>query len=93
MSYVVYHKETTLLLGGHSKRYKSAAAAKGALTRAAKADPSLKPEEWAIAPAETFHTKIEKTKEVKNLIGGGIATIPVNTPHCCDPSTETYWSM
>jgi len=19
--------------------------------------------------------------------------IPVGTPHCCDPSTETYWSM
>lgn len=32
-------------------------------------------------------------KTVKNLMTGKEVQIPVNTPHCCDPSTETYYSM
>ena len=35
----------------------------------------------------------KKTKIVQNLIGGKLVRINVNTPACCDPSTETYWSM
>jgi len=33
-----------------------------------------------------------KTKIVTNLISGKLVRIAVNTPHYCDPSTETYWS-
>ena len=33
------------------------------------------------------------TKTVRNLMTGKPVVIPVNTPYCCDPSTETYWSM
>jgi hypothetical protein len=35
----------------------------------------------------------KKTKIVTNLQSGKLVRIPVNTPACCDPSTETYWSM
>ena len=33
------------------------------------------------------------TKVVKNLITGQMMVIAADTPRCCDPSTETYWSM
>jgi hypothetical protein len=33
------------------------------------------------------------TKTVKNLMTGEDVVIAEDTPHCCDPSTETYWSM
>lgn len=33
------------------------------------------------------------TKMVRNLMTGEMMEIPRGTPHCCDPSTETYWSM
>lgn len=36
---------------------------------------------------------VRKTKMVKNLITGADVEIDVNTPRCCDPSTDLYWSM
>lgn len=42
-------------------------------------------EEWINRPVEM--------KVVRNLMSGAEIEIPVDTPFCCDPSTETYWSM
>lgn len=33
------------------------------------------------------------TKTVRSLMTGEEVAIPVDTPRCCDPSTELYWSM
>ena len=33
------------------------------------------------------------TKIVTNLLSGRLVRIDKETPACCDPSTETYWSM
>jgi hypothetical protein len=33
------------------------------------------------------------TKTVSNLMSGKEIEIAVGTPLCCDPSSETYWSM
>ena len=33
------------------------------------------------------------TKIVTNIMTGKDIEIDYNTPHCCDPSSETYWSM
>jgi hypothetical protein len=33
------------------------------------------------------------TKWVKNLMTGQMMEISSDTPRCCDPSTEAYWSM
>jgi hypothetical protein len=33
------------------------------------------------------------TKWVKNLMTGQMIEIAADTPRCCDPSTEAYWSM
>lgn len=32
-------------------------------------------------------------KTVKNLMTGKEIEIPVDTPWCCNPASETYWSM
>ena len=32
-------------------------------------------------------------KTVRNMISGRELEIPIDTPLCCDPSSETYWSM
>ena len=34
-----------------------------------------------------------KTRKVVSLITGTELEIAYDTPMCCDPSTETYWSM
>lgn len=33
------------------------------------------------------------TKKVKNLMTGQEIEIPSNTPRCCDPASELYWTM
>lgn len=41
-----------------------------------------------------YHVEIEpKTKVVKNLMTGKSVEIDADTPWCCNPSSETYWSM
>jgi len=49
--------------------------------------------QFGYADAEYFHQHVEKTETKRNLITGKEFTQSVNTPRCCDPSTETYWSM
>lgn len=34
-----------------------------------------------------------KTRKVRNLMSGKEVEIAYDTPLCCDPSSETYWSM
>ena len=33
------------------------------------------------------------TKKVRSLMTGEEVEIAADTPRCCDPSSETYWSM
>jgi len=44
-------------------------------------------------PMIKFRQDDKRTKIVTNLMTKKLVRIPVNTPACCDPSTETYWSM
>jgi hypothetical protein len=56
---------------------------------------SIDRNDYAIAEYNDFKQNVEKTRHVKNLLnpdGKGI-DISVNTPNCCDPSTETYHCM
>ena len=45
------------------------------------------------ANAEAFFLNQTTMKTVTVLGTNTQIQIPVGTPHCCDPSTETYWSM
>ena len=47
---------------------------------------------YAILDHAAF-SRVEKTKTVVDLMSGKEIQIAVNTPLCCDPSTETYWCM
>lgn len=98
MSFVIYHKETTKLLRTlrqgywQDAKYATLGAAKAGLTLAVKKG-KAKREDYDIVDAATFHKSIEKQETKRNLLSGNEFTQPVNTPACCDPSTETYWSM
>lgn len=46
-----------------------------------------------VDPMPEFLANDKKTRIVEVLVGGKLARIGVNTPLCCDPSSETYWSM
>lgn len=71
-------------------RYDTARGAKIACTRLNK--------EWAtscfkVMTNEQFdYYYPTKMKKVKNLMSGVEIEIPEDTPLCCDPSSETYWS-
>jgi hypothetical protein len=73
-------------------------AAKAALTRFTKVGSTERiscesRNELAIAESNYFHAEIEKQETKRNLLSGKEFTQPVNTPLCCDPSSETYHSM
>ena len=95
MSYVIYNVLDTRI-ARHPKTnreyYKSLPAAKAALTVMLDKGMLNSDDFYAIANAVEFAKHIEKTKKVRNLMSGTIIEIPVNTPRCCDPSTELYWS-
>lgn len=54
-------------------------------------------ERWHVARDTRDHAKWlakrSKMKKVRNLMSGKEIEIAEDTPLCCDPSSETYWSM
>lgn len=40
-----------------------------------------------------YFIDVQPFKKVRNLMTGEEITIPADTPHSCDPSTELYWTM
>lgn len=48
---------------------------------------------YSVTDKATFLAIPIPMKKVKNLMSGKEIEIPVNTPRCCDPSTELYWTM
>ena len=109
MSYVIYEKSSTYIIGkpdrngvarpDHRKEYKTLSAAEAALTRICKAegllqtDPNYGRYRYAIAAKAYFHQNIEKQVKKKNLLTGKEFMEPANRPYYCSPSSETYWSM
>jgi len=103
MPYVVYHKDTTRYLCNHPgvktwrEHFATEGAAKAALTRelenTRQKQRPLCRDDFAISELSVFLTRLEKKETVKNLMSGKDVVQSVNTPLCCDPSSETYWSM
>lgn len=95
--FVLFEVETTKIVPVFSNgRWKDAifsteAAAKACATRLARAD-KLVLEDHSVMEMAEFR-KIEKTEMVRNLMTGAMVAQSVNTPLCCDVSSETYWSM
>ena len=97
MNYVIFEKATTqivrIMRNGlwQNAEYQTEAAARAGFTRLRKQG-KVHPMYFDILPYDEFF-KIEKTETRINLISGKPFTQRVNTPLCCDPSSETYWSM
>jgi hypothetical protein len=97
MSYVIFEKATTkivrIMRNGYWQDaiYQTEAAARAGFTRLRKQG-KVHPMYFDILPWAEF-AKIEKTETRVNLMSGKEFTQSVNTPLCCDPSSETYWSM
>lgn len=85
-NFVVYHRKSTQLL----KVFNLESAAKRSKTCMNRNAGS---EQYAYALEEVYYAEVVKTKKVRSLMTGEEIEIPSNTPYCCDPSTEQYWSM
>lgn len=49
---------------------------------------------YAVMESTLFEIRYPSgVRRVRNLMTGQEIDIPEDTPHCCDPSTERYWSM
>ena len=98
MSYVAYNKFTTRYLTKHPKvrtkkeSFASYGAAQAAITREANRG-VINKIDFLIAEKAVFHKSIELTESVTSLMSNKTVTQSVNTPLCCDPSSETYWSI
>jgi hypothetical protein len=99
MTYVIYDKESTAIVGGSGKSYKTIGAAKAAVSRmrnkisvsdaGSPHDPLFK---YGIAEINYFHQFIEHTVERVNIMTGKSFRERMNTPYHCSPSSESYWS-
>lgn len=81
MTYIVYHTKTL-------RAEKEYTYQKAAINYLAKLG-----EGYSVTDKATFLSIPVPMKKVRNLMSGIEIEIPVNTPRCCDPSSELYWSM
>ena len=108
MSFVIYDINTTYIkagIGASRARYardcgceefKTITAAKAAMTREKRIRPNHDMSNLAIAEKSEFHKTIEKSETIYSLMDTKHEhpiVQRVNTPACCSPDNETYWSM
>lgn len=94
MAYLVYNKATTLVMksGVYGRdQYRTEAAARAFLTRMVKM--GYRRDDYDVAEVGDYYNNIEQKVQVTNLMTGKKVMQSVNTPRCCDVSSETYWSM
>ena len=84
--FVVYHKASTQIL----KSFTKASAAKRSATCMNRNAGDVY---YTYADIETYEKRVVTRKKVRNLMTGQEIEIDSNTPRCCDPSSEAYWSM
>lgn len=86
---VAYKERTSISI----KEYETEGAARGALKRLVKSGKLQgRVEDYTVATREHL-AKVEKRITRHNLMSGKPISVGVNTPLCCDSSSETYWSM
>jgi len=92
MSYYIIAKGTGLIVTdgpNKTRAYNTFGAAKATRTRLCnKAGWSMN--ELNIVDVKTYRAP---QVTVKNLMNGKDVTIDANTPWCCNPASEAYWSM
>jgi hypothetical protein len=58
-----------------------------------KAEASRKQPKWKLGTPKPKKAPKRGYKWVQNLLTQKWIQIPTDTPYCCDPSMERYWSM
>ena len=48
---------------------------------------------YSVTDKATFLSLPVPMMKVRSLMTGEMVEIPVDTPWCCNPASETYWSM
>lgn len=98
MGYVAYEVESTKLLT--TRTFKSAAAAKAAVTRFLKKNfpetdvaATNLAAKYAVAERDVFYAAIEKRVPVENMMSGKTVYEGVNTPNYLSVGSEAYWQM
>jgi hypothetical protein len=93
MSYVLVNPHTQVR---HAPRnhgvYATEAAAKAALTRYKKTGVMDQNVNWQVMSYTDYVNQVPMIT-VTNLMSGKPVQIRADTPLCCDPSSETYWSQ
>jgi len=84
--FVVYHKASTKIL----KSFNLESSAKRSATCMNRKAGDVY---FTYADMKTYESRVITRKKVKNLMTGQEIEIDSNTPRCCDPSSEAYWSM
>lgn len=88
MYYIVFHKD----FPHQDKRYFNSAG--GAKRSATCSNRNAGRQVYEVLAETLFMIKYPVgMKTVKNLMTGQEIQIAEDTPYCCDPSTERYWSM
>ena len=92
MSYYVIVKATGLIATdgpNRTRSYKTFGSARATRTRLCNKSG------WSVSELSIVDTKHYQPRMVtrKNLMSGQEFQEDVNTPLCCSPSSETYWSM
>jgi hypothetical protein len=84
--FIVFHRTSTQMI----KSFASVSSAKRSMTCMNRNAGSY---QYEYTTDEDYHTRVVTKKTVKNLMTGQEVQIDSNTPRCCDPSSEAYWSM
>lgn len=86
MTFLVYQKATGQIV----RTFKLESSAKRSATCLNKA---LGDVYFTHADRETYERRTANRTVVKNLMTGKDIEIDSDTPWCCNPASETYWSM
>lgn len=89
MFYVVKTSSGKIVTEASRSSYKTERAAKASVTRLCNKASFFEGELKVVAAANYTAPMVTKV----NLITGKEYQEDVNTPNCCSPSSETYWSM
>lgn len=88
-NYIVFNLETKQRYNPTTRPIETEKGAKTIMTKLTKktgqSHTYFTREEWINRPVEM--------KTVRSLMTGVEVEIPVDTPWCCNPASETYWSM
>ena len=85
-TFVIYNNQTLQAVKEYTYQ-------KAAQTAAWKMNQATTGAPYSVADKETFLSLPVPMMKVRSLMTGQMIEIPADTPWCCNPASETYWSM